>query len=107
MNVVQNVPAPSWVSINPGYEMLQELTDAWASKITHDAVFIRTREPLAVGTTVELRFPIALDQIYIVRGEGVVTRSEPDTPRGMEIRFTALTDRSRQIIQHVVEDLAP
>lgn len=94
--------APPFIPINRAYEAMGDLADTYASKISMEGVYIRTRDLHPVGTTLTLAFAVFLGEPHIVHGEGVVVRVDHGPQRGMEIRFTSLTDESWRLVDHVV-----
>ncbi|MFW5878335.1 MAG: PilZ domain-containing protein, partial [Myxococcota bacterium] len=67
--------------------------------------FIRSDDPLPVGTRVALKFTLILDEIETIEGEGRVVRVEPpggDRPSGMGVVFTELTSFSRSLLQRLL-----
>lgn len=72
--------------------------------------FIHMDEPLPVGT--EVRLELKLEPIHrTAHADGVVvwTRPrmpDPKFPPGVGVRFTELTDESRELIESVVEKLS-
>ena len=66
-----------------------------------DGVFIRTADVLPVGTEVNLKFSVIVDDFETIEGEGRVVRSvtvdESPNP-GVGVVFTSLTDESREVL---------
>lgn len=74
-------------------------------------IFVQTREPLAVGTRVTLRFtPRDQDEPFVL--QGVVQWLNEETPRratlnpGMGVRFVELSPDERERIVHVIHTIA-
>lgn len=102
MKVMTEQHTEPLIPINRAYETLGDLVESWASKVSSDRVHIRTRDPLSVGTTVQLCFAIFLGVPHLVRGEGVVTQTNVHPAGGIEVKFTRLDDASKHLIDHVV-----
>lgn len=84
------------------------ITD-WATNISRGGIFINTRNPLAVGTTVRLIISLP-DTAFPFELHGKVARvSEFDNPQnqvpGMGIEFLNVDDTTRDRIQQFVEKL--
>lgn len=91
------------VKVNHEFESIDAFLSEYVSDISQGGVFIRSRSPLAVGTRVELRFTIILDDVETIEGEGDVVRAvtEGAVP-GMGVVFTELTPRSREVIERLL-----
>jgi len=57
--------------------------------------------PLPVGTKVNLRFTVILEDIEAIEGTGEVVRVEMDPP-GMGVIFRQLTHYSKQLIERLL-----
>jgi type IV pilus assembly protein PilZ len=84
------------------------ITD-WATNISHGGIFINTRNPLAVGTTVRLIISLP-DTAFPFDLTGRVTRvNEFDNPSnqvpGMGIEFVDVDDEKRARIDRFVDRL--
>lgn len=87
--------------INREFGSLKEFLREYAMNLSASGVFIRTAEVLPVGTQVELKFSVIVDDVYTIEGIGEVVRSvEPeddDTP-GMGVVFITLTEESEKVL---------
>ncbi len=73
------------------------------TNISQDGVFIRTDEPYPIGTRVNLRFSIILDEVETIEGMGEVVRivEDPGGVLGMGVVFVDLDNVSGKIIQRL------
>lgn len=78
--------------INGEFQSIEQFISEYAQDISAAGCFIRSRQPLPVGTLVALHFTVLEPNLAIIEGEGEVTRT---TPEGMGVRFTALSEASR------------
>lgn len=93
------------VKVNHEFKNIDAFLSEYVSDISHGGVFIRSRSPLAVGTRVELRFTIILDDVETIEGEGEVVRAVPPDEgpiAGMGVSFTQLTERSQTVIERLI-----
>src|SRR5215470_15692418 len=88
---------------------LDQFIERYAADVSRGGIFIRTREPLAVGT--QLRFDFQLqDAAPLMAGEGtVVWIREHDPARagvtpGMGVRFDRLTSESQTTLDTILEE---
>ena len=69
--------------------------------IGRGGAFIKTEQPLPVGTELALKFSVVLDQIETIEGTGVVVRVE-DSPRGVGVVFKELDAYSRELVERLL-----
>jgi uncharacterized protein (TIGR02266 family) len=88
------------VTINKEFDSFDQFIQEYVTNISRSGVFIKTREPLPIGTEVNLRFTVIMDDIETIEGLGTVVRVETD-PAGMGVVFKQLSSYS----QHLIEKL--
>lgn len=90
--------------VNDEFESIEEFVAEYVTNISHGGVFIRSKNPLPVGTKVNLRFSVIVDDFETIEGEGEVVRVDM-TPgnTGMGVQFTRLSAQSLDLINRVVE----
>jgi uncharacterized protein (TIGR02266 family) len=89
------------VTINKEFESFDAFINEYVTNISRTGVFVRSKSPLPIGTQVNLRFTVIMDDIESIEGEGEVVRVEQDPP-GMGVVFTRLTAYSQQLIEHML-----
>ncbi len=92
-------------TINREFQSVDEFITEYVSNISRSGVFIRSDDPLPVGTQVTLRFTVILDELETIEGVGEVVRvvlPGGDQPAGMGVVFTELTSYSRQLIERIL-----
>ena len=91
------------VTINHEFESIEEFIAEYVTNISHGGVFIRSKTPLPIGTKVNLRFSVIIDDIETIEGEGEVVRVV-DTPEdaGMGVAFTRLTANSKALVDQLL-----
>jgi Tfp pilus assembly protein PilZ len=77
-------------AINPELAALDPGSLTYVSNLSEYGVFIQTRVRLPVGTPVELRFTVLLDDPVVISGPGRVVHHQ-DEPRGMGVAFGSLS----------------
>lgn len=90
--------------INKEFSSIEDFIAEYVSDISRGGVFIRSKQPLPVGTKVNLKFSVILDDFRTIEGEGEVVRvvNDGDNP-GMGVVFSELTAESRAIIEELVK----
>lgn len=89
--------------INKEFSIVDDFIAEYVTNISRSGVFIRSKTPLPVGTRVNLKFSVILDDFETIEGEGEVVRvvNEGDE-KGMGVVFTKLTEHSRKLINALV-----
>jgi uncharacterized protein (TIGR02266 family) len=88
-------------SINREFDSVDEFIREYAMNVSLDGCFIRTNEVLPKGAHVRLKFTVILDELETIEGTGEVVRVIPpggSEPAGVGVVFTALTDKSRDVL---------
>jgi uncharacterized protein (TIGR02266 family) len=89
------------VTINKEFDSFDQFIQEYVTNISRSGVFIKTREPLPIGTEVNLRFTVIMDDIETIEGVGTVVRVETD-PAGMGVVFKQLSSYSRDLIEKLL-----
>ena len=89
------------IGINHEFGSVDEFLREYALNLSLGGVFIRTNEVLSVGTVVDLKFTVIVDDFETIEGEGRVVRAvlpgQSDRP-GIGVVFTKLSPRSKQVL---------
>jgi uncharacterized protein (TIGR02266 family) len=94
-------PRQRRVDINMEFDSLERLTE-YVSNISKSGCFIRAQDPWPVGTRLNLRFTVLVEDPEILEGVGQVVRVS-ERPRGMGVRFTELPAPSHAMIERLLE----
>jgi uncharacterized protein (TIGR02266 family) len=89
------------VTINKEFDSFDQFIQEYVTNISRSGVFIKTREPLPIGTEVNLRFTVIMDDIETIEGLGTVVRVEADPP-GMGVVFKELSSYSQRLIEKLL-----
>jgi len=95
------------LTINKEFESFDAFIQEYVTNISKTGVFIKSTSPLVVGTKVNLRFTVIMDDIESIEGIGEVVRVDKD-PSGMgscsassrPIRETSSRSSSRRSRAH-------
>ena len=92
--------------VNREFASVDEFIAEYVNNISRSGAFIRSDDPLPVGTKVTLRFTVILDELETIEGVGEVVRvigaSDAEGPSGMGVVFTELTHFSRELIERTL-----
>ena len=89
------------VTINKEFESYDAFINEYVSNISRTGVFVRSKTPLTIGTHVNLRFTVIMDDIETIEGVGEVVRVHED-PAGMGVVFTELSSYSKNLIDKLL-----
>ena len=89
------------VTINKEFESFDAFIQEYVTNISRSGVFIKSSTPLAVGTRVNLRFTVIMNDIETIEGAGEVVRVERDPP-GMGVVFRELSAYSKTLIEKLL-----
>lgn len=89
------------LTINKEFESFDAFIQEYVTNISKTGVFIKSKSPLPVGTKVNLRFTLIMDDIETIEGTGEVVRVESE-PAGMGILFSELAEESRTLITRLL-----
>jgi hypothetical protein len=87
------------ITINKEFESFDAFIQEYVTNISRTGVFIRAQSPLPVGTQVNLRFTVIMDDMETIEGIGEVVRVEKD---GMGVVFRELNAYSKGLIDKLL-----
>lgn len=86
------------LTINKQFGSFDDFVREYVANLSGSGAFVRTDEPLPVGTEVNLRFSIVLDELETIEGVGVVVRVA-ENPPGMGVAFKELRGYSKRLME--------
>lgn len=89
------------LTINKEFDSFDQFIQEYVTNISRSGAFIKTDKPLPVGTEVNLRFTVIMDDIETIEGLGEVVRVETNPP-GMGVVFKKLSDYSAKLIEKLL-----
>jgi hypothetical protein len=93
------------LTINKEFESFDAFIQEYVTNISKTGVFIKSQTPLAVGTKVNLRFTVIMDDIESIEGVGEVVRVDKDPP-GMGVVFRELSAYSKGLLEKLLTQRA-
>jgi hypothetical protein len=85
------------LTINKEFDSFDQFIQEYVTNISATGAFIKSKTPLEVGTLVNLRFTVIMDDIETIMGTGRVVRVSDDPP-GMGVVFEELNEYSQNLI---------
>ena len=89
------------LTINKEFESFDAFIHEYVTNISRTGAFVKSKQPLPVGTRVDLCFTVIMDEIETIEGVGEVVRVQKDPP-GMGVVFTELSQYSQQLIARLL-----
>jgi uncharacterized protein (TIGR02266 family) len=89
------------LTINKEFDSFDQFIQEYVTNISRSGAFIKTDTPLPVGTEVNLRFTVIMDDIETIEGIGEVVRVESNPP-GMGVVFLELSSYSKNLIEKLL-----
>ena len=93
------------VAVNHEFQSIEEFITEYVSDISRTGVFIRSDDPLPVGTKVDLKFTVIDVDFETIEGVGEVTRVVAPggaEPPGMGVVFVELTKSSQSLVERLL-----
>src|SRR4051812_7987897 len=110
-NTRQGKRTPVTLKIKFKSETLEQFIERYAVDVSQGGIFIRTKEPLAVGTQMRFEFQLK-DASPLIAGEGTVVwtrENDPSRPAiapGMGVRFDRLAEGSQGVLEKILAEKA-
>jgi molecular chaperone DnaK len=110
-NTRQGKRTPVTLKIKFKSETLEQFIERYAVDVSQGGIFIRTKEPLAVGTQMKFEFQLRVAS-PLIAGEGTVVwtrENDPSRPAiapGMGVRFDRLADGSQSVLEKILAEKA-
>jgi len=91
------------ITINKEFRNIDDFIAEYVTNISATGAFIRSKNPLPIGTLVNLRFSVILDEIETIEGVGKIVRVEksPERESGMGVVFIKLNSYSQKLIEKI------
>lgn len=93
------------VQVNREFSSIEEFITEYVSDISRTGIFIRSDDPLPVGTKVDLRFTVIAFDFETIEGIGEVVRVVSPSEgqhAGMGVVFTELTSYSERLVDRLL-----
>jgi uncharacterized protein (TIGR02266 family) len=99
----RQLPRARRVLINEEFAPVEAFINEYVANISLTGVFIKSRDPLPVGTRVNLKFSLILDELHVVEAAGEVVRRS-QRPLGMGVAFRGLSPESSKLVSRAVKE---
>ena len=89
------------LTINKEFGSFDAFIEEYVTNISRTGAFVKRAEPLPVGTEIDLRFTVIMDDIETIEGVGKVVRVQDDPP-GMGVVFTRISHHSQRLLERLL-----
>jgi len=89
------------VTINKDFESFDAFIHEYVTNISRTGAFVKSKDPLPIGTEVNLKFTVVMDEVETIEGVGKVVRVQKDPP-GMGVVFTELSQYSKHLLSQLL-----
>ncbi|MDD9943895.1 MAG: PilZ domain-containing protein [Myxococcales bacterium] len=89
------------VTINKEFESFEAFVDEYVTNVSRSGAFIRRDTDLPVGTLINLKFTVIMDDIETIEGTGKVVRKQTD-PKGVGVVFTKISRHSQNLLERLL-----
>jgi Tfp pilus assembly protein PilZ len=89
------------VTINKEFESFDAFIQEYVTNISRSGVFVKSKQPLPIGTRVNLKFTVIMEDIETIEGVGEVVRVQSD-PSGMGVVFRELSQYSQHLLERLL-----
>jgi PilZ domain-containing protein len=100
---IGQVPRAARVRINEEFAPVEAFINEYVSDVSSTGVFIKSKDPLPIGTRVNLKFSLILEELHVVEALGEVVR-QSQRPLGMGVAFRAVGPDAQKLIGRVVKE---
>ena len=99
------VPRADRVTTNQEFAAVEQHLSEYVTNLSRTGAFIRSKDPLPVGTRVNLKFSVLLEDIEVIEGVGEVVRVQK-SPQGMGVIFRRLSESSIKLLDQLCREPA-
>lgn len=94
-------PRETRLTINKEFGSFEAFIEEYVTNISRSGAFVKRSEPLPVGTEVDLKFTVIMDDIETIEGVGKVVRVQEEPP-GMGVVFTRISHHSQHLLERLL-----
>jgi len=98
-----HIPRAARVKINEEFAPVEAFINEYVCDLSSTGVFVKSKDPLPVGTRVNLKFSVILEELHVVEAAGEVVRHSTQ-PLGMGVAFRAVSPDAQKIIGRAIKE---
>jgi uncharacterized protein (TIGR02266 family) len=97
----KRTPRENRLTINKEFGSFESFIEEYVTNVSRSGAFIKTSDPPPVGTEVDLKFTVIVDDLETIEGVGKVVRVQHDPP-GMGVVFTHISYHSQRLLERLL-----
>ena len=94
-------PRETRLTLNKDFESFDEFIREYVTNVSKTGAFVKRETPLPVGTEVNLKFTVIVDDVETIEGVGKVVRVQQEPP-GMGVVFTSISGYSQKLLERLL-----
>jgi hypothetical protein len=94
-------PRDARLTINKEFGSFEAFIEEYVTNISRTGAFVKTSDPPPVGTEINLKFTVIMEDIETIEGVGKVVRVQ-DNPPGMGVVFTRISHHSQHLLHKLL-----
>ena len=94
-------PRETRITLNKDFESLDEFLREYVTNVSKTGAFVTRANPLPIGTEVNLRFTVIVEDVETIEGVGKVVRVQHEPP-GMGVVFTQISGYSQRLLERLL-----
>ena len=91
----------SRLTINKEFGSFEAFIDEYVTNVSRSGAFVKTSEPPPMGTEINLKFTVIMEDIETIEGVGKVVRVQDDPP-GIGVVFTRISHHSQHLLERML-----
>jgi Tfp pilus assembly protein PilZ len=97
----KKTPRESRLTINKEFGSFESFIEEYVTNVSRSGAFIKTSDPPPLGTEVDLKFTVIMDDLETIEGVGKVVRVQHDPP-GVGVVFTRISHHSQRLLERLL-----
>ena len=94
-------PREARLTINKEFGSFEAFIEEYVTNISRSGAFVKTADPPPVGTEIDLKFTVIMEDIETIEGLGRVVRVQEEPP-GMGVVFTRISHHSQHLLERML-----
>jgi Tfp pilus assembly protein PilZ len=91
----------SRLTINKEFGSFEAFIEEYVTNISRSGAFVKTSDPPPLGSEINLKFTVIMEDIETIEGVGKVVRVQDDPP-GMGVVFTRIDHHSQHLLERLL-----
>jgi len=94
-------PREARLTINKEFGSFEAFIEEYVTNVSRTGAFVKRADPPPVGTEIDLKFTVIMDDIETIEGVGKIVRVQEEPP-GMGVVFTRISHHSQHLLERLL-----